>query len=327
MDYRTFGGAGLEVSVLGFGCGAVGGLMVRGEQTDRVAAVRRALEAGVNYFDTAALYGNGLSEQHLGEALRELRANPYVGTKVRLTEAELADIPAGIMKSVDASLQRLGRDNVTLIQLHNAIGAPAQGSSAVSAEAFHEQVLPTFQRLVRDGKVRYYGITAVGDSATLRSVIQQGGFHTAQVPYNLINPTAGNAAPAGPHDQDFRQIIGVAASQNIGCIAIRVLAGGALSGVAERHAIASPPPAPIGTGPDYNADVARASRFDVLVREHHAASLTEAAVRFARSHPGVSTVLVGLSELSHLESAIAAINKGDLSAVALRRLQQVWTAA
>lgn len=326
MEYRKLGATGIDVSVFGFGCGAVGGLMVRGEPADRVRAVGRALDAGVNYFDTAALYGNGLSEQHLGQALRELKADPYVGTKVRLAEAELADIPGGIRRSLEASLQRMVRDNVTLLQLHNSIGARAQGGVGVSPTAFREQVLPTFEALVAEGKIRYHGITAVGDSGALRTAMEQGGFDTAQVPFNLLNPTAGHPVPPAPGDQDFSQILNIAPIAGIGTIAIRVLAGGALSGMAERHAIASPPPAPIGTSAEYAGDLARAARFQPLIDRGYASSLNEAATRFARSHPGVSTVLVGLSELSHLETALAAIDKGGLPAEAMALLRQLWAA-
>ena len=69
MEYRTFGKTGLRVSTLGFGCGNVGGLIIREEPRTRVRAVARAIEAGINYFDTAAMYGNGQSEQNLGQVL------------------------------------------------------------------------------------------------------------------------------------------------------------------------------------------------------------------------------------------------------------------
>ena len=74
----------MRLSILGFGCGAVGGLMVRGDPADQERAVARALEAGVNYFDTAVAYGDGESEKNLGRILRKLKpADAIVGTKVR----------------------------------------------------------------------------------------------------------------------------------------------------------------------------------------------------------------------------------------------------
>ena len=85
MHMRPFGRTGMQLSVLGFGCGAVGGLMVRGAPADQERTIARALDAGVNYFDTAWQYGEGESEKNLGRILQALKpANAVVGTKVRL---------------------------------------------------------------------------------------------------------------------------------------------------------------------------------------------------------------------------------------------------
>src|SRR5215203_4490668 len=80
MQMRVFGRTGMQLSVLGFGCGAVGGIMVRGDAADQERLVARALDVGVNYFDTAVLYGDGESEKNLGRVLRKLKpANAIVG--------------------------------------------------------------------------------------------------------------------------------------------------------------------------------------------------------------------------------------------------------
>jgi aryl-alcohol dehydrogenase-like predicted oxidoreductase len=82
MEMRKFGRSGMRLSLLGFGCGAVGGLMVRGDPADQERTIARAVEAGVNYFDTAVQYGNGASEQNLGRVLKALKpADAIVGTK------------------------------------------------------------------------------------------------------------------------------------------------------------------------------------------------------------------------------------------------------
>ena len=84
MQLRVFGRTGMQLSVLGFGCGAVGGLMVRGDPADQERTIARAIAAGVNYFDTAVQYGDGESEKNLGRVLQKLKpANVVVGTKVR----------------------------------------------------------------------------------------------------------------------------------------------------------------------------------------------------------------------------------------------------
>src|SRR5438270_5209180 len=90
MEMRSFGRTGMQVSILGFGCGAVGGLMVRGDPADQERTIARALDAGVNYFDTAVQYGDGASEHNLGRVLKQLKPTAaIIGTKVRLRPPEL----------------------------------------------------------------------------------------------------------------------------------------------------------------------------------------------------------------------------------------------
>src|SRR5579859_5883143 len=114
MEQRALGSTGLRVSALGFGCGAVGGLMVRGDAAEQRQAVSRALDAGVTYFDTAAQYGHGRSEENLGRVMRELGAwsQVVVGTKVRVQPASAASPRQEIRASLEASLRRLGRQDV-----------------------------------------------------------------------------------------------------------------------------------------------------------------------------------------------------------------------
>jgi aryl-alcohol dehydrogenase-like predicted oxidoreductase len=259
--------------------------------------------------------------------LRELKAEAYVGTKVRIPPEEFGDLPGAIRRSVETSLRRMGRESVDLIQLHNNIAHQRSPEDAgLSVSDVLGDVVATFQGLQTQGKVRYYGITAVGDTAALHQVIDSGAFYTAQVCYNLLNPSAGRSVPYGFPSQDFGQLIDRAAVQRMGCIGIRVLAAGALSGIMERHPIAVPSVAPIGTGPDYPSDVKLAQTLSFLTADGHAVSLVEAAMRFAWSKPEMSTVLVGYSSLDHLEQALAAALRGALPATAIRRLEQAWKA-
>lgn len=323
MEYRSLGRTGLRVSALGFGCGNVGGLMVRGAPAERERAVARALELGINYFDTAPSYGDGLSERHLGQALRSLRADPLVGTKVRLEPGELADIPGAVTRSLETSLRLMGRDRVDLLQLHNPIAA-ARGGGAVAVEDVLDAVVPAFRRLRAEGKIRFYGITALGETPALHRAIDAGNLDTAQVCCNLLNPSAAVAVPAGFPAQDFDGLLARARERGTGAIVIRVLAAGALSGAATRHPIAVPTVEPIASGPDYATDVARARQLAVLVREGHVASLVEASLRFALGSDAVSTVLLGYSSLEHLEDAARAVARGPLSPEVLTRLAVVW---
>jgi aryl-alcohol dehydrogenase-like predicted oxidoreductase len=85
MKYRILGSSGLNVSSLGFGCGAVGGLLVRGEFSEMVRTVAYAVDSGITYFDTAALYGNGASERNLGNVLHELKPKVVVAMTLKIS--------------------------------------------------------------------------------------------------------------------------------------------------------------------------------------------------------------------------------------------------
>jgi aryl-alcohol dehydrogenase-like predicted oxidoreductase len=320
MEMRAFGRTGMQLSVLGFGCGAVGGLMVRGDPRDQERTVARALAVGVNYFDTAVQYGDGESEKNLGRVLRSLKpANIFVGTKVRLPAADRNRIADAVTKSLEASLSRLQRNHVDIFHLHNSI-TETGGGPALSVRQVLDEVVPAFERLRQHGKTRFLGLTAVGETAALHQANDSRAFDSAQVVYNMLNPSAATALPANYPAQDYARLLDRTKAAGVGVIGIRVLAGGALSGSAERHRIASPPPEPIGSAMSYDADIARARRLLPLVTEGFAASLTEAATRFAITQPAIGTILVGMAEPQQFEDAFAAVEKGPLPPAALERL-------
>jgi aryl-alcohol dehydrogenase-like predicted oxidoreductase len=321
MEYRPLGNTGLKVSALGFGCGAVGGLLVKGEYPAIRRAVARAVELGINYFDTAAMYGSGQSEANLGAILRELGAPVLVGTKVSLGPADLEHIGEAVVAHAEASLRRLGHECVDLLYFHNFLGLQRQKSQAGIADL--EPVLRALEKLRQQGKTRYVGFNGLGETEAVHQGLSLD-FHALQTCYNLLNPTGGRPAPAGFPFQDYRQLICRAAGQGKGVVAIRVLAGGALSGSAERHPVATAQVGPISTSSDYAADVARARRFSFVVEEGHAHSLAETAVRFALGQEGISSVLVGISSLEQLEAAAQAQARGPLPPAVLGRLEEVW---
>jgi len=320
METRTFGRTGLKLSILGFGCGAVGGLMVRGALADQERAIARALEVGVNYFDTAVQYGNGESEKNLGRVLKKLGPkNAVVGTKVRLPPSDFGRIEEAVTKSLEGSLRRLGMERVDIFHLHNSITVDGGGEALSVNQVLHE-VLPAFARLRQKGMIRYLGITGVGDTAALHQVIDSRAVDSAQVVYNMLNPSAAVPLPARYPAQDYGRLFDRTQAAGTGVIGIRVLAGGALSGTTERHPIASPPPAPIGSAASYEADLARARRLDPLIEEGFAEDLAEAATRFAISRPAVGIILVGMATPEQFETALAAVQKGPLPRSALDRL-------
>jgi aryl-alcohol dehydrogenase-like predicted oxidoreductase len=326
MEMRLFGRTGVRLSILGFGCGAVGGLMVRGDPRDQERTIARAIDAGVNYFDTAVQYGNGESEKNLGRILQKLKPqNVIVGTKVRLPSSDFHRISHSVAKSLEGSLARLHLDQVDILHLHNAI-TESGGGETLSVRQVRDEVVSAFQRLQQQGKTRFLGLTAIGETAALHQVIDARVFDSAQVVYNILNPSAATALPAEYPAQDYGLLFDHTSAAGVGVIGIRVLAGGALSGSTERHAVASPPPEPIGSAMSYEADVARARRLLPLVHEGFAASLAEAATRFAISHPDVGTVLVGMATPQQFQDALAAVQRGPLPADALDRIKTLQEA-
>jgi L-galactose dehydrogenase/L-glyceraldehyde 3-phosphate reductase len=322
MDKRTFGRSGLKLSALGFGCGAVGGLMVRGKATDQERAFARALDTGINYFDTASQYGDGESEKNLGRLIRQLKPRDITfGTKVRLRPADLNNIRDAITASLAASLARLQLPQVDVFHLHNPIGGSEPG--ALTTDQVLNEVVPTFDTLKQQGKIRFCGLTAVGETAAIQQVVASGRIDSAQVLFNLLNPSASSALPKNYPGQDFRALLKVNASAGTGSIAIRILGGGALSGTANRQANASPAPRPIGSADTFDGDLARAQRFAPLVRDGLASSLTELAIRFAITERDVGTALIGLASQSDLDAAIAAVEKGPLPQSVLAQISAV----
>jgi len=324
VKYRPFGRTGLRVSELGFGCGSVGGLLVRGDRREMMHTVERAIELGVNYFDTASIYGDGTSESNLGAVLQELGANVLVGTKVRLSTSDMENIRDAVLESVEASLKRLRLDCVDIIHLHNPISLQRDPERNAVGLNDLKQVMQAFQFLQEEGKVKFYGINGLGETEALHHAVNVTGAYSIQTCYNLINPSAGQTAPQSFPFQDFDQLMNQASKHGLGIIAIRVLAGGALSGTVQRHPNAAKTVSPIATSKDYSHDVTQAQMFRFLVKQGYTDSLVEAAIRFAISNSAVSTALIGFSNLEQLEQATEYVTKGPLPTKPLKQIEEIW---
>jgi aryl-alcohol dehydrogenase-like predicted oxidoreductase len=320
MEYRMLGKTGLRVGALGFGCGSIGGLAIRGEAKELRRAVTRAIEAGINYFDTAAAYGDGKSEETVGPLLREVRAQTYLGTKVGLKPEEVAQAPQAIRRSLEASLRRLGWERVDLFQLHNHVVADGSDRpGGVPLSTVLGPIAEGFAAVRQAGLTRFIGLTGLGETEALHRVVDSGAFDTVQSYVNAINPSAGWPVKP-PSEQGFDGLIGRAAAGRMGVIAIRVLAAGALAGGAERHPIAGDPGAPLVPGAAYSANVEKARGFAALAVELGLDGPAELSLRLVLGHPGVSVALVGYSDVGQLEDALRWTGRGPLPAPAVDRI-------
>lgn len=329
MLYRKFGGADFEISEIGFGCGNTAGLMIWGSEADRVRAAAHAMELGINYFDTAATYGDGKSEENLGPVLAQLPERPLVGSKVALQEEELADIPGNIRKSVERSLRRLGLERLDIVHLHNRVTSRREPGKtlAIGALLDIEQMLgeggvqETFEALRREGKVRHFGYCAFGgDPAAYREVAEKGAFQSLLVFYNILNPTSDRTMPAGFGQHDYGQIMGTAAERGVGTVILRVLEAGALSGSATPHEMNRGGP---GNDAEYARNAERARALGFLKRDADE-TLAQVAIRFALMNRNVSTVLVGFSEMAQIDEAAACVGREGFTAEQLERLERLY---
>jgi aryl-alcohol dehydrogenase-like predicted oxidoreductase len=324
MEQRPLGSTGLTVSALGFGCGAVGGLMVRGDPAEQREAVSRALDAGITYFDTAAQYGEGQSEQNLGRVMRELGAwsQVVVGTKVRLRPEQVGSAGAAIRASLEASLGRLGRSDVDVFHLHNPIGLTRSDRGGLDLATVLGEVRLGLAEVVQAGLAKHVGFTGLGDSAALGEVVKSEPFETVQAYFNVLNPSAGFTGHSGGQ-QDFEGLIDAAARAGRGVIVIRVLAAGAITTEEPRAANAGEPGGALAAGSSYQSDLERGQRVADLARALGLEGPVEVALRFGLSKPGVSTVLVGYSTRSHLEGAIRLAERGPLPPQAIQHILEL----
>ena len=286
MQIRTLGRTGLRVSAVGFGGWPIGGPFQvgnvpggRGPVDDRVseAAIQRAVDLGVNFFETADVYGLGHSETVLGRTLRGLRQSVVLASKVG--SASTADGPrkdfstSRILAACEESLRRLGTDYLDLYQLH---GPPLEIIKRGEAEA-------ALERLRSAGKIRHFGVS-IGHPSEGLEIIRCNFGSTLQVVFNVLNQNPATA------------LLPAAARAGYGVIARVPLASGLLTGAVR--------------SPDfhYHADDARRlflsprrlgevtpriHRFLSLCAEHGAAPAV-AAIGFVLAHPAVSTAAVGV---------------------------------
>ena len=319
MKHRTFGRSGIQVSEIIFGAGAVGGILVHKDGATKREAIRRALAGGINWFDTAAQYGNGRSEEALGRLLPEAGATPYLSTKFNLDVENLKDIPAEIEERLMASLARLKRSSVDLLQLHNRIGSKPGGRVMTVEQILGRNgVADGLDRLREKGLICHMGMTALGEAASVCEVIGSGRFDSAQVYYNLLNPSAGRSMPGAWTGQNFGGLIEACRAQRVAVMAIRIFAAGIIASD-ERTGRES-----ILTSGTSVAEDERKSKAVLDAIGTGQGTRAQVALRFALSNPDVSAAVIGSAELHHIDEALQAAEMGPLPPQVLARLDALY---
>jgi aryl-alcohol dehydrogenase-like predicted oxidoreductase len=295
--------------------------MVQGSTSEQDAAVGMCADLGITYFDTAPHYGRGRSEQNLGSALARSRLTAVIGTKVMVPTAPETCIADSIRTSVEDSLKRLSVERIDLLQVHNGVSGSPTGNG-LTPEAVLEEVVPELRSLQAAGKIGSIGMSGLGKTPAISQLIESNEFDTIQLVVNLLNPSAAALVPSGFGAQNYDQILASAESKRMGTIGIRALAGGALTGTADRHPVAFAEVDPIGSGSSYIADVQLSQTFKALVAKDGARDLTDLAIRYSMSFP-ISTIVLGFSSTAQIKSAAESVGRGRLDAETLTRIAAI----
>ncbi len=321
MQKSLFGRTGLEISEIALGGGVTGGVLINATETTRGMALRRAVAGGINWIDTASIYGNGASEETIGRHLGDLDPRPHISTKVRLEPEDLNDIPGAIVRSLEGSLKRLQVSKIDLFQLHNHIGTTLGGRAAVSVEQVlgRNGIADIFDHIKSHGLIHASGLTVAGDTKACLEVINSGRFDAAQVYYNAINPSAAwTRVPPDWKGQDFSGVIAACFRHNMGVLNIRVLAGGALAS----------PRRPDGlfmmtavTDLDNEMRCGNAIRH-ALGNEY--GTPAQSALRFVLGNRDINSRVIGISDLAQIDEALEAVRQGPLPTAAINKLDLLW---
>ncbi len=321
MRKNLLGRTGLEISEVAFGGGVTGGILIKGDEMTRVTALRRALAAGINWIDTAPLYGNGASEETIGRHLSALIPQPYVSTKVRIERDDMKDIRGAIEKSLERSLRRLNLERVALFQLHNQLGEPIGDRPSLTPDDVLGLggVADTFDRLKDQGLFLASGITAAGETEACLEVIHSGRFDCAQVYYNAINPSAAWSRPPRTWKaQDFSGVMAGCWRQNMGVLNIRVWAGGPLASAKRPERLAV-----FTSGTDVDNELRCAAAVHKILGDGYGTA-AQTALRFVLGNRDIATRVIGIASLNDLNEALVAVDQGPLSSAAITRLEGLW---
>lgn len=306
MDYTTLGRTGLRVSVMGLGAGGHSrlGQSYGSTEAESEEVVRRALDLGVNFFDTAEAYG---TEEILGRGLQSVARDEVVISTKKSMWGEAAPPKANdIAPALEASLRRLGTDYVDVYHLH--------GLARERYDYAIEELVPELQRLREQGKIRFLGVTEAFASdpghEMLQRAVQDDCWEVTMVGFNLLNQSARARVFTATRQKDIGVLIMFAVRRALS--RPEVLAE-VMARLRERAKLGSDLPA-------------ESDSLDFLVHEGGAESLQDAAYRFCRYEPGVHVVLSGTGKVAHLEANAASLNRPPLPEADVERLKELFAA-
>lgn len=292
MQYNQLGKSTLRISEIGFGCMS----LPPDDEKKSGLLIDRAVDAGINYFDTADLYNHGQNETVLGKSLKNKRNNVLIATKVGnqwkpdSSGWDWKPSKKYILEAVEKSLRRLQTNHIDLYQLHGGM-----------REDPIDEVIEAFELLKHQGKIRYYGISSIRPDV-IREYVARSGIVSVMVQYSL--------ADRRPEET----VLSLLQSNNIGVLCRGALAQGML--------LNKPPKDYLGHAAK---DLANAAS---IINELSSASLTPTllAIRYVLQHPAVTAAVVGCSRLIQLKELINISGTGKISPIDISTLQNALPA-
>ncbi|MCW3093349.1 MAG: oxidoreductase [Ferruginibacter sp.] len=285
MSYRLLGKSQLNISRIGFGC-----MSLQPGQADTQFLIDKAIEGGINYFDTADLYDKGLNEINVGKALAGKRNKIIIATKVGnqwRPDGSGWDWNPGkkyILNNVEQSLSRLKTDYIDLYQLHGG-----------TIEDPIDETIEAFELLQQQGKIRYYGISSIRPNV-IREYVRRSNIVSVMMQYSLLDR------------RPEETCLTLLQEHGIGVLARGAVAGGLLAGKPPKPYLAFTAP-----------EVAAAAKVieEASSEESNAAAT---ALRFVLQHPAITAAVVGIRTENHLKDALQAIGAGPLLSTQMKAI-------
>ena len=320
MKKNKLGRTNLDISEITLGGGWVGGLFIDAEYKVMEKAIELALEKGINWIDTAESYSEGVSEKNIGMLLDSLKQNEklYVSSKARLDPQSSETFESQIDRKLDNSLKRLKLDQLNLYQLHNKITHEKSSGTLTEKEILEKNgVAEIMLKLKEDQRVQNIGITALGDTNSIKNVLEIGYFDTAQIYYNLLNPSAEFEEANDWNDHDFSGLISICNKHKMGILGIRVFAAGLLA-TDIRHGREIP----VTNVINLEEEQRRAHKVSDLIGEKYG-NRAQYALRYGLSSKNIHSIVIGMATLEHLKNSIEAVEMGPLPASLLEDISEL----
>jgi aryl-alcohol dehydrogenase-like predicted oxidoreductase len=312
MQYRPLGRTGVQVSPLCLGA-MMFGPWGNDDRADSIRIIHRALDAGINFVDTADVYSGGVSEEIVGEALQGRRDDVVLATKFFMPMSEDPNSRGGsrrwIIREVENSLRRLGTDHIDLYQVHRP-----------SPDTDVEETLGALTDLVRQGKVRYIGSSSYAPSQIVEAQWASHERHlerfvTEQPPYSIL---------VRGIEED---VLPTTLRYGMATLTYSPLAGGWLSGRWRKDAAGTPTSAARPSARFDMSSPANQRKLDIVeelaqLAEQTGITLIEMAIAFVLNHPGVTSAIVGPRTMEQLESYLPAADI-SLSTEVLDRIDEL----